>query len=114
MSRSQRALQKSTASIAVLVFGLNTMLAVSITAASAPAFAGSTISDSGNMVLAETRRMDRRDDRQDDRQEDRGDRRGDRDERGDTRQDCRQEEGAGSDKRDCKQEGREERRSKGN
>ena len=51
------------------------------------------------LILAETAGMDNRDDRRDDRQGDRG-------ERDDNRQDCRQEEGAGKDKRDCKQDGR--------
>ena len=55
------------------------------------------------LILAEgTVGMERRQDRRDDRQDDRGDRR-------DTRQDCRDEEGVGKDKRDCKQEGRQER-----
>ena len=53
----------------------------------------------GTLILAATDGMERRDDNRDDRQEDRGD-------RDDNRQDCRQEEGAGKDKRDCKQEGR--------
>lgn len=39
-----------------------------------------------SFIMADTRTKDNRDDRQDD------------------RQDCRQEEGAGKDKRDCKQE----------
>ena len=52
-----------------------------------------------HLILAATDGMERRDDNRDDRQEDRGD-------RNDNRQDCRQEEGAGKDKRDCKQEGR--------
>jgi hypothetical protein len=57
------------------------------------------------LILAATEGMERRDDRRDDRKDDRGDRR-------DTRQDCRDEGGlAGKDKRDCKQEGREERGS---
>ncbi len=51
------------------------------------------------LILAATDGMERRDDNRDDRQEDRGD-------RNDNRQDCRQEEGAGKDKRDCKQDGR--------
>ncbi len=51
------------------------------------------------IILAATDGMERRDDTRDDRQEDRGD-------RNDNRQDCRQEEGAGKDKRDCKQDGR--------
>ena len=51
------------------------------------------------LILAATDGMERRDDNRDDRQEDRGD-------RDDNRQDCRQEEGAGKDKRDCKQDGR--------
>lgn len=51
------------------------------------------------LILAATDGMERRDDTRDDRQEDRGD-------RNDNRQDCRQEEGAGKDKRDCKQNGR--------
>jgi hypothetical protein len=51
------------------------------------------------LILAETAGMDNRGERRDDRQEDRGD-------RNDNRQDCRQEEGAGKDKRDCKQDGR--------
>jgi hypothetical protein len=51
------------------------------------------------LILAATDGMERRDDNRDDRQEDRGD-------RSDNRQDCRQEEGAGKDKRDCKQDGR--------
>ncbi len=59
--------------------------------------------DAETLLLAETEGMDRRQDRRDDRQDDRGDRR-------DTRQDCRGEEGVGKDKRDCKQEGRQERR----
>lgn len=53
-------------------------------------------------LLAATGGMDRRQDNRDDRQDD-------REGRQDNRQDCRQEEGAaGSDKRDCKQEGRDE------
>ncbi len=60
--------------------------------------------DATPLILAQTEGMDRRQDRRGDRQDDRGDRR-------DTRQDCRSEEGVvGKDKRDCKQEGREERR----
>lgn len=59
--------------------------------------------DAAPLILAETEGMDRRQDRRGDRQDDRGDRR-------DTRQDCRGEEGVGKDKRDCKQEGRQERR----
>ena len=55
------------------------------------------------LILAATEGMERRGERRDDRQDDRGDRR-------DTRQDCRGEEGVGKDKRDCKQEGRQERR----
>jgi hypothetical protein len=51
------------------------------------------------LILAATDGMERRDDNRDNRQEDRGD-------RNDNRQDCRQEEGAGKDKRDCKQDGR--------
>ncbi len=51
------------------------------------------------LILAATDGMERRDDNRDDRQEDRGD-------RDDNRQDCREEEGAGKDKRDCKQDGR--------
>ena len=58
------------------------------------------------LILAATEGMERRDDRRDDRQDDRGDRR-------DTRQDCRDEEGVGKDKRDCKQEGRQERNKDG-
>jgi len=59
------------------------------------------------LILAEgTVGMERRQDRRDDRQEDRGDRR-------DTRQDCRGEDGVGKDKRDCKQEGRQERNKDG-
>ncbi len=59
------------------------------------------------LILAEgTVGMERRQDRRDDRQDDRGDRR-------DTRQDCRDEEGVGKDKRDCKQEGRQERNKDG-
>ena len=56
------------------------------------------------LILAATEGMERRQERRDDRQENRGDRR-------DTRQDCRDEGGlVGKDKRDCKQEGRQERR----
>ena len=58
------------------------------------------------LILAATEGMERRDERRDDRQDDRGDRR-------DTRQDCRGEEGVGKDKRDCKQEGRQERNKDG-
>ncbi len=58
------------------------------------------------LILAATEGMERRDERRDDRQDDRGDRR-------DTRQDCRDEEGVGKDKRDCKQEGRQERNKDG-
>ena len=59
------------------------------------------------IILAEgTVGMERRQDRRDDRQDDRGDRR-------DTRQDCRDQEGVGKDKRDCKQEGRQERNKDG-
>lgn len=63
--------------------------------------------DAETLILAETEGMDRRQDRREDRQDDRGDRR-------DTRQDCRGDEGVvGKDKRDCKQEGRQERREDG-
>ena len=56
------------------------------------------------LILAEgTVGMERRQERRGDHQENRGD-------RSDTRQDCRGEEGVGKDKRDCKQEGRQERR----
>ena len=58
------------------------------------------------LILAATEGMERRGDRRDDRQDDRGDRR-------DTRQDCRGEEGVGKDKRDCKQEGRQDRNKDG-
>ena len=60
------------------------------------------------IILAEgTVGMERRQDRREDRRDDRQDRR-------DTRQDCRGEEGAvGKDKRDCKQEGRQERNKDG-
>lgn len=59
--------------------------------------------ESAPIFLAETEGMERRQDRRDDRQDNRGDRR-------DTRQDCRGDEGVvGKDKRDCKQEGRQER-----
>jgi len=56
------------------------------------------------LILAATDGMDRRQDRREDRRDDRGDRH-------DTRQDCRDDEGVvGKDKRDCKQDGRQERR----
>lgn len=65
-----------------------------------------TGNDSG-YFLAQTQGTDRRSDRRDDRQGDRGDRK-------DDRQDCKQEEGvAGKDKRDCKQDGRQDRNSDG-
>jgi len=51
------------------------------------------------ILLAQTKTKKNRDARQDDRQ-------GDRDDRQDTRKDCREAEGAGKDKRDCKQVGR--------
>ncbi len=58
----------------------------------------------GAVQLAQTQGMERRNDRRGGRQDNRGDRRGDR-------QDCRQDEGAvGKDKRNCKQDGRQERR----
>lgn len=81
------------------------LLGLAVTAPGIQAAPG--ISQSGSeapLILAATEGMERRQDRRDDRQDDRGDRR-------DTRQDCRDEEGVvGKDKRDCKQEGREERR----
>lgn len=65
---------------------------------------GITQPDAELLILAETEGMDRRQDRREDRRDDRQDRR-------DTRQDCRGDEGVvGKDKRDCKQEGRQERR----
>ena len=68
---------------------------------------GSVQPNAEPLVLAATEGMERRQDRRDDRQDDRGDRR-------DTRQDCRDEEGVvGKDKRDCKQEGRQERNKDG-
>jgi hypothetical protein len=96
--------------LSVLIIALNIIPYAGMSAAQASAFAGSGVFQNGNIVLAETRRMERRDDRRDDR----GDRRDDRGERRDTRQDCRQEEGlVGGDKRDCKQEGPEESGSNG-
>ena len=61
-----------------------------------PAEAGKS---EATILLAQTKTKDNRDDRQDDRQTD-------RDDRQDTREDCRETEGAGKDKRDCKQDGR--------
>ena len=52
--------------------------------------------NSGWIELAQTQTKKNRDARQ-----------RDRDDRQDTRQDCRQAEGAGKDKRDCKQDGRQ-------
>ena len=93
-----------------LIIALNIFPSAGMSATRAAAFAGSSLFQNGNIVLAETRRMERRDDRRDDR----GDRRDDRGESRDTRQDCRQEEGVvGGDKRDCKQEGPEESGSNG-
>ena len=60
-----------------------------------------SISSETPLQLAETQTKENRDDRQEDRQ-------GDRDDRQDTRDDCREAEGAGKDKRDCKQEGRQD------
>ena len=58
-----------------------------------------------DLILAATDGMERRQDRRENRRDDRGTRR-------DVRQDCREEEGViGKDKRDCKQEGRQERRN---
>lgn len=61
--------------------------------------AATTEGKSNWIQLAQTKTKDNRDERQEDRQ-------GDRDERGDTREDCREAEGAGKDKRDCKQDDR--------
>jgi hypothetical protein len=85
-----------------LGFGLIVMHSAGV--AQASQLSGDWLFQSKNTVLAETRRMDRRDDR--------GDRRDNRGEGRDTRQDCRQEEGlAGSDKRECKKEGSQEKSS---
>lgn len=108
MTRKRR--RTISALLSGLVIALNIFPSAGVSAARASAFAGSGLFQNGNIVLAETRRMERRDDRRDDR----GDRRDDRGERRDTRQDCRQEEGVvGGDKRDCKQEGPEESGSNG-
>ena len=102
--------RRRTSSVLLSVLALTLFPSAGMSATRAAEFAGSGLFQNGNIVLAETRRMDRRDDRRDDR----GDRRDGRGERRDTRQDCRQEEGVvGGDKRDCKQEGPEESGSSG-
>jgi hypothetical protein len=59
-------------------------------------------------ILAAADGMDRRQGRREDQRDDRGDRR-------DTRQTCQDDEGVvGKDKRDCKQDGRQERREDDN
>jgi len=58
-------------------------------------------SNSSSVELAQTQTKKNRDGRQDNRK-------GDRDDRQDTRQDCREDEGAGKDKRDCKQDERKD------
>lgn len=67
----------------------------------AAAIAALTLLSVAPVAQAETNGMERRDNRRDDRQGDRGNRQ-------DTRDECRESEGAGKDKRDCKQEGRQE------
>ena len=85
---------------AAMLLGLGTIVSG---AHAAVGTQGIVQTDAAPLILAQTEGMDRRQDRRGDRQDDRGDRR-------DTRQDCRSEEGVvGKDKRDCKQEGREER-----
>jgi hypothetical protein len=81
---------------------ISTLVVAAILAAPFTLSANAEISGDGSFQVAETEGMDRRDDRRDDRQGDRGD-------RGDTRQDCRGDEGVGKDKRDCKQDGRQDR-----
>lgn len=63
--------------------------------------AGPQLAAGAPLLLAQTQGSDRRGGRRDDRQGDRGNRQ-------DTRDECRDQEGAGKDKRDCKQEGRQE------
>jgi len=72
-------------------------VAVAVTAAAFLAFGVAPA------IQAQTNGMERRGERRDDRQ-------GDRENRQDSRDECREQEGAGKDKRDCKQEGREENR----
>lgn len=101
---------RRTSSVVLSVLALNLLPSAGMSATRVAAFSGSGLFQNGNIVLAETRRMDRRDDRRDDR----GDRRDGRGEGRDTRQDCRQEEGVvGGDKRDCKQEAPKESGSSG-
>ena len=61
-----------------------------------------TANEAPLMIAAATQGADNRQDRRGDRDDNRGD-------RNDTRQDCRQEEGVGKDKRDCKQDGCQDR-----
>lgn len=90
-----------------LALGFGALLAMGL--ANAPVHADASLSDTGTIVVAETKGMDNRDGRRGGRQDDRGDRQDDRSGDRDTRQDCRQDEGAvGGDKRDCKQEGRQD------
>jgi len=78
-------------------------LAIAVSAssqfASTPLLGAGIENSSPSFELAQTQTKKNRDGRQDDRQ-------GDRDDRQDTREDCREDEGAGKDKRDCKQDGR--------
>ncbi len=82
-------------------------LTVAIAVSVSPQFAGTDLAakskerNSSWIELAQTQTKKNRDGRQDDRQ-------GDRDDRQDTREDCREAEGAGKDKRDCKQDGRKD------
>ena len=83
------------------------LLALGTTASAVQAAdAGPQMAAGAPLLLAQTQGSDRRGERRDDRQGDRGNRQ-------DTRDECRDEEGAGKDKRDCKQEGREENRGDG-
>jgi hypothetical protein len=82
-------------------------LTVAIAVSASSQFAGTDLAakskerSSSWIELAQTQTKKNRDGRQDDRQ-------GDRDDRQDTREDCREAEGAGKDKRDCKQDGRKD------
>ena len=93
--------------IYALHFGTSAVLASAFVLGFAiPAHFELSSSVSPGFQVAQTKGANRRQDRRDDRQGDRTDRR-------DDRQDCRQTEGAGKDKRDCKQEERKERNQDG-
>ncbi|MBL8199791.1 MAG: hypothetical protein JNK40_02360 [Chromatiales bacterium] len=90
-----------------IVTATTALLAMGATAPAVQAAdAGPQLSSGAPLLLAQTQGSERRGERRDDRQ-------GDRDNRQETRDECREEEGAGKDKRDCKQEGRQENRGDG-